>query len=80
MKEQLEKGDIVQINGGVVWFVEEVGGQELVQGRCVRPGPVTVHPFGATATLSRPVVQRTEFFGTARDFDHACAIVALMMG
>lgn len=82
MKERFEKGDIVQaIKAGTIWFVEEVGGAELVQGRCVRQRQDSdMYPFGTTSAFGREVKPFNIILGQAVDFEHACAIVALLIG
>lgn len=79
MKRQLELGDVFKTDLNGFWFVDQVGGHELVRIVCVRPPKELAHatsPGYVTTTHRQPDSHR-ELLGYATDFDHASAIVAL---
>lgn len=80
MSERLELGDVVRTTLKTLWFVDEVGGYELVRAKCVRAShPATPYRFGHRTTLGRQVTPPTMVIArNVVDFEHACAIVALL--
>jgi hypothetical protein len=75
---RLELGDIYATDLDGIWFVDEVGGQELVHIRCVRPVTFGMEPGYATTTNRQVQPKHRRLIGKAIDFEHASAIVALM--
>jgi hypothetical protein len=78
----LNQGDVVQMGGlhGPIWFVEYVIDEDRAQGRVVRPRTLgsSVHAFATTYEVGRDTAV-SDIVAQAHDFEHAVAIVALLV-
>ena len=77
MNRQLELGDIYETDLKGVWYVDEVGGHELVRIVCVRSVTFSMDPGYVTTTDRQKQWDKRRLIGKAVDFEHATAIVAM---
>lgn len=75
---QLEVGDLFSAYlGGTIWLVEVIGGR--VRGCCVKEGVSRLYAIGDRQYLGESIDENTVLVATnVADFEHACAIVALL--
>lgn len=79
MKDNLlEVGDVMRAGVGTFWFIEAIITPADVNGRCIRPAHPGMWEIGQVEALGRRLYTPADVIAKARDFEHACAIVALI--